>query len=400
MGCCIALHAANRCDPLREPVVLIEKSQLGAGSSGLSSGILFQSYSERALAGISRDALKVYQSFETSTGRSVGFRRTGVLTLASSRTPEALERLQESLEMQESIGIEIRRVEAAEIRALVEGIEVDDEAVGTWEPGGGFVDPARTIEAFATLARNAGAVTRVGVKDSMVEVANGKVLGIRTSEGLFEAPNVVLCVGPWTPPILEQLGVGWPLRLVQTDQHFFRMPAVRSLEEEESEAWGDAEGAMSDLETRFTPSPLDRRPVPHPVIFDLDNGFSARCEPATDRTRLGRIRFAGAKSLSAEQEPELEPGASDWAREVLAKRLPMYRDSEPVGGKAYRIVLTPDSQPVVGSVEGIEGLYVVAGFSGNDFQLAPSIGEGLAQMVLEQPISAFDPDFFSPNRFA
>jgi len=41
----------------------------------------------------------------------------------------------------------------------------------------------------------------------------------------------------------------------------------------------------------------------------------------------------------------------------------------------------------------------VTGFSGNDFQLAPSIGEGLAQMILGQPISAIDPEFFSPDRF-
>jgi glycine/D-amino acid oxidase-like deaminating enzyme len=140
--------------------------------------------------------------------------------------------------------------------------------------------------------------------------------------------------------------------------------------------------------------------VPHPVIFDLDGGFSVRCEPSTDRTRLGRIRFTGARELSVDQEPELDPKAREWAREALATRLPMYRDSELMGGQAYRVVLTPDSHPVVGPVHGIEGLYVIAGFSGNDFQLAPSIGEGMAQMILGQPISAFDPEFFSPARFA
>ena len=39
MGACIALHAARKCDPLEEPVILIEKDRLGAGSSGRSGAI-------------------------------------------------------------------------------------------------------------------------------------------------------------------------------------------------------------------------------------------------------------------------------------------------------------------------------------------------------------------------
>ncbi|MFT5154979.1 MAG: glycine/D-amino acid oxidase-like deaminating enzyme, partial [Planctomycetota bacterium] len=49
MGTSIAMHAATRCDPLREPVVLIEKNQLGSGSSGSSGGIVHQTYSDRVM---------------------------------------------------------------------------------------------------------------------------------------------------------------------------------------------------------------------------------------------------------------------------------------------------------------------------------------------------------------
>ena len=47
----------------------------------------------------------------------------------------------------------------------------------------------------------------------------------------------------------------------------------------------------------------------------------------------------------------------------------------------------------------IPGLYVVAGFTGNDFQLAQH-RRGLSQMILEQPVSAIDPVFFSLDRAA
>ncbi|MEC8494015.1 MAG: hypothetical protein VXZ39_03780 [Planctomycetota bacterium] len=80
--------------------------------------------------------------------------------------------------------------------------------------------------------------------------------------------------------------------------------------------------------------------------------------------------------------------------------MPVYRDMKDLGGQAAWITLTPDEIPIVGPVKEIPGLYVVAGFTGNDFQLAPSIGEGLSQMILEQPVSAIDPAFFSLDRFA
>ena len=46
-----------------------------------------------------------------------------------------------------------------------------------------------------------------------------------------------------------------------------------------------------------------------------------------------------------------------------------------------------------------DGLYVVAGFSGHGFKLAPSVGEGMAQMLFDEPVTAFDPEFFAPDRF-
>jgi sarcosine oxidase subunit beta len=69
MGTSIAWHAARRADPIGEPVVLLERSSLAAGSSGRSGAILRQFYASRELAGMARDSLRVYAGFESRTGR-------------------------------------------------------------------------------------------------------------------------------------------------------------------------------------------------------------------------------------------------------------------------------------------------------------------------------------------
>ena len=42
---------------------------------------------------------------------------------------------------------------------------------------------------------------------------------------------------------------------------------------------------------------------------------------------------------------------------------------------------------------------MATGFSGHGFKLAPSVAAGLTQMLFEEPVTAFDPEFFAPSRF-
>jgi len=402
MGTCIALHAARKCDPLGEPVILIEKDRLGAGSSGRSGAIIHQHYSDRGMAGMARDALKVYAQFEQTTGRSLGYRATGVLVLAGPGDADRSAGLERDVEMQTSIGIDVRRLDTADIRALVPGIEIEEGTIGAFEPGGGYLNAIRAIESFATLARDQGTVTRIGVKDPTILVEDGRAVGVRTSAGNFYAPQIVLATGPWTPKILESIGVELPLQVVRTFQHFVDIPAPGDEEDDDFEFGDQADPAIADAETRFlTIDPLDRLPVPHPVIFDLDQDMVVRCEPAAVRTLVVGMGTRGQEEVTGPEAGDAEVAESfaQWAREALVARLPVYRDLEDKGSHSAFITVTPDGRPIIGPVEQVPGLFVVAGFTGNDFHLAPSIGEGLAQMLFGQPVSAFDPEAFAVGRF-
>ena len=130
--------------------------------------------------------------------------------------------------------------------------------------------------------------------------------------------------------------------------------------------------------------------------------FTLRAEPSEDRSRIGRIGLHHGESIPGPEAlgEGIAPDFETWSRNAVTTRLPIYKDMQAAGGVSSAIVRTPDGLPVVGPVPGIEGLFIVTGFTGNDFHLAPSIGEGMAQMMLEQPVSAFDPAAFAPSRFA
>ena len=404
MGTAIALSAAQRTDPLDEPVVLFERTALAAGSSGRSGAILRQVYADRQVAAMARDSLRAFASFESRAGRPIGFRRTGVLTIVGPDQGDWLERLRGIQAGLSEMGIRIELVDGARMRDLVPGLRVRRGSIGAWEPEAGFVDPHRTVEAFAAQARSYGATTRLGVEVQDLVVRGGRVVGAVTSAGECRAESVVIVAGPWSGALLERAGVSLPLRIVRPECHFLSMPLAEVVEESESQdgmGFDDSDDFDRMVE-QFSGSREASLSGLHPVIIDLEKDFYCRCEPATRRLRIGHTDYDRAQQLDAPEpfDEEVSHATQTWARAVAAERLPLYAEQPDAGSLAGWYTLTPDAQPILGPVPGIEGLYVVAGFSGHGFKLAPSVGEGMAQMLVGQPVSAFDADFFSPARLA
>ena len=396
MGASIALHAARRRDPLDSPVVLLERRAFGAGSSGRSGAILRQFYSDRELVGMARDSLRAYATFETRTGRAIGFTRCGVLTIASTEAPEMLALLERNLGVMRECGVEVERVDARAMRGLVPGIDVRDDALGAWESTSGYVDPQRTVEAFAALARSHGATTRAGVEVRGLRVSGARVVAVETSDGEYAAEQIVVAAGPWTRALLAKAGVELPLRVVRPEQHFVAMPPAPR-----GSASAGLSGAFdADFDARFARS---NEPEPaHAVLLDIERGYYTRCEPSLGRTRVGAMDYSRDQVLDDPDalDERVSTEFQSWARAVLVRRMPTYREQPDRGAQAAWYTLTPDAQALIGKCAGFDNLFVASGFSGHGFKLAPSIGEGVAQMLDDAPISAFDPRFFAADRFA
>src|SRR6516162_2557561 len=72
-------------------VLLLEKSFLGAGSSGKSGAIVRQHYSNRLTAAMAQQSLRVFERFEDLVGGPPVFTRTGMAVIVNARDRAALE---------------------------------------------------------------------------------------------------------------------------------------------------------------------------------------------------------------------------------------------------------------------------------------------------------------------
>ena len=402
MGTAIALELARRLDPIEQPVVLLERRELAAGSSGRSGAILRQHYARPEVAGMARDSLRVWSGFEAATGYAIGFRRCGVLTLAGPARPGDVERVRRNVAMLQSIGVETRLVEGDALRRLAPGLAAEPGTVAAYEPGGGYVDPRRAVEAFATLARFHGATTRLGVEVTGFVLRDGHLAGVETCAGPIDCAHAVVAAGPWTRRLLELVGIELPLTVVRPQQHFLAMlPPPPGAARPRAVELAPPESALDDAALRPLGAEEDPLPAAHPVLLDLEHGYYARCEPDARRTRVGELDYSGCDVLDDPDalDEEADPGFVRWAHEALARRLPAYARQPAAGSLCAWYTLSPDAQPLLGPLPGLPGLHLAAGFSGHGFKLAPSIGEGLARQVLGQPPGTFDPQFFAPERF-
>jgi len=400
MGTAIAHELAKRLDPIEQPVLLLERRELAAGSSGRSGAILRQHYAQPEVASMARDSLRVWAGFEAATGYDIGFLRTGVVTLAGPNDPDECERVRRNVEMLRSIGVDTRLVEADELRRLVPGIAFEPGTVAAYEPDGGCVDPRRAVEAFAALARFRGATVRTGVEVTDFVLDAGRLRALETSEGRVECELAVVAAGPWTRRLMARAGLDLPLTAVRPEQHFLAMLA--------SSGTQSAASALSSTSLHrpgATSSAMRQSPRPaaaHPVLLDVEHGYYARCEPETGRTRIGGMDYAHCDVLEDPDAFSEDVGRAfqDWVRGALGRRIPAYAAQPDAGSLAGWYTLSPDSQALLGPLPSLPGVFLAAGFSGHGFKLAPSIGEGLARAVLGQPPGTYAAEFFAPDRFA
>jgi sarcosine oxidase subunit beta len=62
--------------------------------------------------------------------------------------------------------------------------------------------------------------------------------------------------------------------------------------------------------------------------------------------------------------------------------------------------MTPDAHPLLGRLGGVEGFFIVAGFSGHGFMQGPIAGKLLAEVILDGQAHSLDIAALDPNRFA
>ncbi len=321
-------------------VLILEKRELGAGSTSRCIGGIRQQFSTPGSIKLAMKSVELFSKMEGEFGFSVEFVQTGYLFLVF--TEKQKEKFLQVMELQRSLGLEVYFLDGKEVKELVPGIETEELLGGVYSPKDGQAYPFAVLRGMAEGICKRGLVKR---RTRVVEILSrgGEVKGVLTSNGeRFYAPVVVNAAGPWAKEVGIMAGVKLPL------------------EPERHEA--------------FITSRLPYRAIPMIVDYRPDGGyFQQRPNGQIIGCYTPKPRIPGARVDSS----------FEFLREMsyrIVRVIPWLKEGLVLRQWAGAYTMTPDGSPIVDETE-LQGFYVAAGMSGHGFMFGPAVGWALAEKI-------------------
>jgi glycine/D-amino acid oxidase-like deaminating enzyme len=365
IGTSIAWHLAKRGTG---HVVLLEREQLGSGSTWHSAGnITWKPLPDHDAAILY--AFDTLAELEHMTGRATGWVRTGRMFIAQSGETRATFESFDAAARER--GIDARWIspkEAKLLNPLLEPTDID----GIWlQPLSGRTNPADVTAAYAAAAREAGAEIREGVTVQSLERRGDRVIGVQTSIGRIVADEVVVAAGLWSRQLLASVDIAlaqWPCQhfylIVETPERLPRETpsfiAPDFLLYGREEVGGLLWGCFDEDAKPIEPSSL-----PEPFSFSLLPPDWDKIAPYHEQAERLFPLLANAPVRSFINGPE---------------------------------TFTPDGLPLIGRVGACAGLTVATAMNSTGVTWSAMVGAIIADILAGAP-PRFDHQRYDPDRF-
>ena len=341
IGTSIAFHLA---EAGVTGVVLLERDELGSGSTCKAAGGVRAQFSDRINIELGARSLEAFTRFGRRPGQEIDLHQVGYLFLLSRE--KDVQSFERDVALQNELGVDSRMIDVAEARRLSPLIDTDGLLAAAFSPDDGHCTPESVVLGYATAARRLGAALLTGVTVTGIDVRGGEARTVHTDRGSITAGTVVCAAGAWSQELGKMVGTALPVTPVRR-QIVFTEP-------------------MPDL--------------PPVVPFTIDFATSYYFH------REGRGLLLGMS------DPDQEPGfhlsySEQWLPrlgEAIEARTPALLDVGLGNGWAGLYEVTPDHNALIGRSSTTPNFLYATGFSGHGFLQAPAVGEVIRDLHLRR----------------
>ena len=355
IGVSIAYHLAMK---RAGRIILLEKGQLGEGSTSRCVGGIRSQFSTEINIFFSLESIKTFERFEEEFGINPEFKRIGYLFLATTELEMRV--FKENIKLQRKFGIPVEILNPDEIKARWPYLRVDDILGGTFCPWDGYAGPNEVLSGFVSGVKKAGVRIYEGTEVLGISLSKGKVNGVKTKREEISTPIVVNAGGPFASAIGEMAGVKIPVK-----------PLRRQI---------------------FITAPFHLTNQAIPLTIDFHKGWYFRQE--VDGLLLsGPLDSEPSFNLGIDYEAMAETS------ENAIYRVPALERAHIARGWAGLYEISPDHHAILGKVPEVEGFILANGFSGHGFQHSPAVGKVIAELIVEGKPTTIDISPLSIERF-
>ncbi|MGB6005640.1 MAG: FAD-binding oxidoreductase [Ornithinimicrobium sp.] len=344
MGVSTAYHLArSRVDR----VVLLEKDELGEGSTARSAGGVRAVFSDEINIALGLRSLETFERFDAQFGQEIDLRQVGYLFLLENDADVAV--FCKNSALQRSMGLDSRMISVEEAAALSPMIDTQGLKAALWSPRAGHCTPDSVVQGYARAAHAAGVTILTHTAATGLEMDGTSIAGVHTNRGRISCATVICTAGAWSKQVGSWAGVSLPVE-----------PLRRQI-----------------LTTEPIPG-LD----PH-TPFTIDFSTSLYFHNEGSGLLIGMAEHEDCWSFDVGRDQGWLPGVA----EAMQRRVPSLVDVGIASGWAGLYEMTPDANALIGRSHDVPGFFYACGFSGHGFLMGPAVGEVLRDLYLgKQPM--------------
>ncbi|TVQ13172.1 MAG: FAD-binding oxidoreductase [Leptolyngbya sp. DLM2.Bin27] len=236
----------------------------------------------------------------------------------------------------------------------------------------GHVSPVALVNAYNQAFQRLGGTRIIASVMDVVRIKD-KVTGVLTAEQAYPAKQVLVAAGAFSRALLHQAHVSVPLyythaELIETPPLDLGLRALIMPAQTQRFAL-EAQASQPDTDPRWDEPGHEVTP---PI---LDSGAVQFLD--------GHMCIGQISRTLTDLEADLDEAESDRTmRAAIAAQIPAL-GQVPGTWRRCRVSFSRDGLPLIGPVPGVEGLYVMAGFSA-PFVYLPPVAQRFAQAVVGQ----------------
>jgi len=376
-------------------VVVCEKGIVAGEQSSRNWGWIRQQGRDEAELPIVMESMRLWQEISDELDSDIGYRREGSLYLCENE--EVLARHDQFLALASTYGLETRQINRKQLEALV----VD--CPGRWSaalhtPDDGRAEPGLAVPAMAKTCASRGVTILQNCAVQQISVANGRVDGVFTEQGLIKCPAVLCSAGAWSTFLLKACGIRLPQLTVKAS---VARTAVAPLIFN-----GNASGSQIAFRRRLdggytiaATDSLEIMPSIHHLRYLLDFLPLMKLSLGKLKLRIPQLQIDSNYTRHRILNPVPSRATVKRIHARLSDRLPVFRHIELVESWSGMIDALPDVVPVLDQADSIEGLWIATGFSGHGFGIGPAAGKIMANLIQNNAVE-YDLSRFRLSRFS
>jgi D-arginine dehydrogenase len=310
------------------------------------------------LGRLSRRGMQHLAMFQEGWSQGIGLVQNGSLLLG---TKGDLAEYEGAVRDAVRAGVAAEFIDSEQCAHLVPVLNPEAFEGGLHCPSDGWVSVEKLIHGLAREAKETGLFTMLtGVEVEEVVSSGGRVVGVRTSRGRFDAPMVINAAGPWAGEMGRLAGAGDSPMECHRRHVFVTLPT-----HPEAEGW--------------------------PVAWNISEGYLFRPMEGglmmcvCDETRMAPADYS--------VDSDIKRVLRDKSMRISPALSPPQIDHAWVGLRAT----TPDHRMIVGPDPAVQGLFWVAGLGSHGVATCSAVGEMAADLLTGGRNSAAS--YCDPGRF-